>query len=60
MSRITFEAYEQGMACLSCGLAGETPEYAFPQEPGPWDTPCPQCGAEEVWVTEVRPRREGD
>lgn len=42
----------QAMACLTCGLAGVTPEDHFPQEPGLWDQPCPDCGAMTVWVTE--------
>jgi hypothetical protein len=53
---MNFKTHEQAMACLSCGLAGVTPEKFFPQEPGLWDQPCPQCGAMTVWVTEPRER----
>lgn len=44
---------EQAMACTSCGLAGVVPDEHFPQVPGLWDRPCPQCGEQAVWVTEV-------
>ena len=56
MAKISFAKYEQAMGCLSCGLAGFTPEAHFPQEPGLWDRPCPKCGEEAVWVTEVTER----
>jgi predicted RNA-binding Zn-ribbon protein involved in translation (DUF1610 family) len=54
MSTITFDTHEQVMACLSCGLAGFVPESHFPLAPGLWDSPCPQCGAAMVWITEIR------
>ena len=54
--KISFDQWEQAMACLTCGLAGMTPEEAFPQEPGLRDQPCPRCGAMAVWVTEPRPK----
>ncbi len=50
------ETHEQAMACLTCGLAGATPPDHFPQEPGLWDRPSPQCGEQTVWVTEPRER----
>jgi hypothetical protein len=50
------DAWRQAMACLACGLAGYTPAEHFPQEPGPWDRPCPRCGAFMVWVTEPTPK----
>ena len=53
---MTFTTHEQAMACLNCGLAGTTPEEYFPQADGLWDQPCPQCGADMVWVTEPRER----
>ena len=53
-----FKTHEQAMACLTCGLAGETPEAHFPQETGLWDRPCPNCGEMTVWVTEPRERKE--
>ncbi len=56
MSTVSAETHEQAMACLTCGLAGVTPPEHFPQEPGLWDTPCPQCGAPTVWVTEISTR----
>jgi hypothetical protein len=58
--QITPETHEQAMACLACGLAGWTPDEFFPQEPGPWDEPCPRCGANMVWVTEPREREDAD
>lgn len=54
--KVSYATHEQAMACLTCGLAGETPENHFPQDDGLWDRPCPQCGAMTVWVTEVRER----
>jgi Zn finger protein HypA/HybF involved in hydrogenase expression len=59
MSAMTFVTHEQAMACMTCALAGFTPESHFPQEPGLWDQPCPKCGAMTVWVTEPRPREPG-
>lgn len=56
---ITAETHEQAMACLTCGLAGTTPADHFPQEPGLWDRPCPQCGEQTVWVTDIRLKEEG-
>ena len=58
MAEITFATHEQAMACLNCGLAGFTPSDYFPQEPGPWDRPCPNCGETRVWVTETRRKAE--
>lgn len=55
---MTSETHEQAMACLGCGLAGTTPPDFFPQEPGLWDQPCPQCGALMVWVTEPMRKEE--
>jgi len=52
--KMTTETHEQAMACLSCGLAGWTPDKHFPQSPGLWDRPCPQCGERTVWITETR------
>lgn len=43
----------QSMACLGCALAGTVPPSHFPLPSGLWDQPCPRCGAEMVWVTEV-------
>lgn len=54
--KITTETHEQAMACLACGLAGSVPESHFPLEPGLWDQPCPQCGMDMVWITEIRVR----
>jgi predicted RNA-binding Zn-ribbon protein involved in translation (DUF1610 family) len=54
MSKMTAETHEQAMGCLSCGLAGMTPDEHFPQSPGLWDQPCPQCGEHMVWVAEPR------
>lgn len=54
--KIEDATHGQAMACLNCGLAGETPKDHFPQEPGLWDRPCPKCGHTEVWVTEIRER----
>lgn len=51
---VSAETHEQAMACLTCGLGGVTPDDHFPQKPGLWDRPCPQCGQQTVWVTEVR------
>lgn len=59
MSRVTFETHEQAMACLTCGLAGFTPEDYFPQADGLWDLPCPSCCEMTVWVTEIRERDSG-
>lgn len=50
------DTHEQAMACLSCGLAGFTPESHFPQVDGLWDRPCPGCGEMTVWITEPRER----
>ena len=49
---ITTATHTQAMACLNCGLAGETPPDHFPQKAGHWDDPCPNCGERMVWVTE--------
>jgi hypothetical protein len=46
----------QAMACLACGLAGACPPEHFPQRPGLWDLPCPQCGKFAVWVTQAQPK----
>jgi predicted RNA-binding Zn-ribbon protein involved in translation (DUF1610 family) len=54
MTLLSSETHEQAMACVTCGLAGMTPDDHFPQEPGLWDSPCPRCGAPTVWVTEPR------
>ncbi len=54
--QIAYGTHEQAMACMTCGLAGETPDYAFPQDPGLWENPCPGCGELSVWVTEIRKR----
>lgn len=51
---MTVAELEQAMACLSCGLAGMTPESHFPLPAGLWDQPCPKCGEQTVWITEVR------
>jgi hypothetical protein len=56
MSPMDFKTHEQAMGCLSCGRSGWTPESHFPQEPGLWDRPCPNCGQMTVWVTEPRER----
>lgn len=53
---VTFATHEQGMGCLNCGLAGFVGEEHFPQEPGVWERPCPDCGMRTVWVTEPRER----
>jgi predicted RNA-binding Zn-ribbon protein involved in translation (DUF1610 family) len=58
VSEITPETHTQGMACLSCGLAGETPVDHFPQEPGLWDSQCPGCGEMMVWVTGITRREQ--
>jgi predicted RNA-binding Zn-ribbon protein involved in translation (DUF1610 family) len=60
MMQVTYETHEQAMACLNCGLAGETPEHAFPQDDGLWDQPCPECGEHMVWVTQIRERETSD
>lgn len=41
--RVSCEKQEcEAMACTSCGLAGMTPESAFPQKPGLWRHGCPE------------------
>lgn len=55
-SDMTPETHEQAMVCTACALAGFVPSEHFPQTPGLWDQPCPQCNENAVWVTEVRPR----
>lgn len=54
------EEPEQAMACLSCGLAGMTPESHFPLPSGLWDQPCLQCGEQMVWVTDIRTKLEAE
>lgn len=56
--KVTPETHSQAMACLACGLAGLTPPDHFPQESGPWDQPCPECGSLAVWVSEPIPMEE--
>lgn len=53
---VLFLTHWQAMACLNCGLAGQTPESHFPLPPGLWAEPCPECGARAVWITETRTR----
>lgn len=56
--QMTSVTHEQAMACLTCGLAGRCPPNYFPQEPGLWDQPCPQCGHQAVWITEPSEKNE--